>query len=69
MPQAPVPRQLDAEAAKNLAIEPIQYEQASFRFALNEDAMASDKLAEGIRAFAVDTRKLEDLLRQAGARA
>ena len=63
--QAPVPRQLDAEAAKNLAIEPIQYEQASFRFALNEDAMASDKLAEGIRAFAVDTRKLEVLMQQA----
>ena len=63
--QAPVPRQLDAEVAKSLALEPIQYEQASFRFALNEDAMASDKLAEGIRAFAVDTRKLEVLMQQA----
>ncbi len=46
---------------------PVHYDEATFRFALNEDAMATEKLAEGHRAFAVDTRKLEDLLRQAGA--
>ncbi len=64
---APVLPALDAQAARQLDIAPVQYNEASFRFALNEDAMATEKLAEGIRAFAVDTRKLEDLLRQAGA--
>ncbi|VUZ25295.1 Transaldolase [uncultured Comamonas sp.] len=66
---APVVPALDAQAAQQMDIAPIQYDEASFRFALNEDAMATEKLAEGIRAFAVDTRKLEALLRQAGARA
>lgn len=64
---APVLPALDAQAARQLDMAPVQYDEASFRFALNEDAMATEKLAEGIRAFAVDTRKLEDLLRQAGA--
>jgi transaldolase len=66
---APVVPALDAQAARQMDITPIQYDEASFRFALNEDAMATEKLAEGIRAFAVDTRKLEALLRQAGAQA
>ena len=64
---APVLPALDAQAARQLDIAPVHYDEASFRFALNEDAMATEKLAEGIRAFAVDTRKLEDLLRRAGA--
>ena len=64
---APVLPALDAQAARQLDIVPVHYDEASFRFALDEDAMATEKLAEGIRAFAVDTRKLEDLLRQAGA--
>ena len=64
---APVLPALDAQAARQLDIAPVHYDEASFRFALNEDAMATEKLAEGIRAFAVDTRKLEDLLRQTGA--
>ena len=66
---APVLPALDAQAARQLDMAPVHYDEASFRFALNEDAMATEKLAEGIRAFAVVTRKLEDLLRQAGARA
>lgn len=37
--------------------------ESSFRWAMNEDAMATEKLAEGIRAFAADQRKLEGLLR------
>ena len=64
---APVLPALDAQAARQLDIVPVHYDEARLRFALNEDAMATEKLAEGIRAFAVDTRKLEDLLRQAGA--
>ncbi|MGE4337687.1 MAG: transaldolase [Pigmentiphaga sp.] len=41
---------------------PAPANEAEFRFALNEDAMAQDKLAEGIRLFAADARKLEALL-------
>lgn len=37
--------------------------EQQFRWALNEDAMATEKLAEGIRKFAVDQRKLEDVIR------
>jgi transaldolase len=33
-----------------------------FRFRMNEDAMATEKTAEGIRLFAADTRKLEELI-------
>ncbi len=40
----------------------IRYDEASFRYALNEDAMATEKLAEGIRAFAADAGKLEQLM-------
>ena len=40
----------------------VQYDEAAFRFALNEDAMATEKLAEGIRAFVADTIKLEALM-------
>ena len=59
---APLVRSLDAEAAKSLPLDPIQYDEAGFRFALNEDAMATEKLAEGIRAFAADAIKLEKLM-------
>lgn len=38
-------------------------DEASFRFALNEDAMATEKLAEGIRSFAADARQLEEVIR------
>jgi transaldolase len=37
-------------------------DESSFRWAMNEDAMATEKLAEGIRAFAADQIKLEELL-------
>jgi len=63
--EAPLERALDAQAAKNLALEPVNYDEASFRYALNEDAMATDKLAEGIRAFAADAVKLEHLMKAA----
>ncbi|MDO9197895.1 transaldolase [Rhodoferax sp.] len=60
--QAPLARALDASAAQLLDLPPVSYDEAGFRFALNEDAMATEKLAEGIRAFCVDTVKLEQLL-------
>jgi transaldolase len=59
---APLTRALDPAAAKALDLVPVNYDEAGFRFALNEDAMATEKLAEGIRAFAVDTVKLEKLM-------
>ena len=62
---APVVRALDDEQSRKLSLEPVQYDEAGFRLALNEDAMATEKLAEGIRAFAADTRKLETLMQQA----
>jgi transaldolase len=53
---------LDAEAAKRLDIPKLRLDEPAFRFALNEDAMATEKLAEGIRAFAADAVKLEKLM-------
>jgi transaldolase len=59
---ADVPRQLDVASAQALDLPAVHLNEAQFRLALNEDAMASDKLAEGIRAFCVDVRKLEALM-------
>ena len=43
--------------------KPAPLTEQAFRWALNEDAMATEKLAEGIRKFAIDQRKLEDVIR------
>ncbi|MGJ7544327.1 transaldolase [Variovorax sp. LT1R16] len=59
---APLSHALDAEAAKARDIPRVVLDEPAFRFALNEDAMATEKLAEGIRAFAVDAVKLEKLM-------
>lgn len=60
--EAPVVRALDPAAAKAAPLEPVHYDEAGFRYALNEDAMATEKLAEGIRAFAADAAKLDQLM-------
>ena len=60
--KAPLERALDATAARALDLTPLNYDEAGFRFALNEDAMASDKLSEGIRAFCADAVRLDQLL-------
>jgi transaldolase len=60
---APLSRQLDADSAKAMPTAYVQYDESAFRFALNEDAMATEKLAEGIRAFVADTIKLESLMK------
>ena len=60
--KAPLERALDPQAAKVLELPAVNFDEAGFRYALNEDAMASDKLAEGIRAFAADAVKLEQLI-------
>jgi transaldolase len=59
---APLTRSLEAAAAQSMDLPPAQFDEASFRFALNEDAMATEKLAEGIRAFVQDAVKLEQLM-------
>ncbi|MDO4705861.1 MAG: transaldolase [Comamonadaceae bacterium] len=61
------PRMLDAAAAKAQPHTFVQYDEAQFRYALNADAMACEKLAEGIRAFAADAIKLEHILQQTAA--
>jgi transaldolase len=53
---------LDAAAAANLDLPAVHYDEKRFRWALNEDAMATEKLAEGIRAFAADAAKLDRLI-------
>jgi transaldolase len=60
--EAPIVRALDPAAAKDAAVHAVSYNEASFRYALNEDAMATEKLAEGIRAFAVDAGKLDQMI-------
>jgi len=60
--EAPLARALDARAAQALDLPAVGFDEVTFRYALNEDAMATEKLAEGIRAFAADAVKLEQLM-------
>jgi transaldolase len=62
--EGPVPRRLDPQAAKAMEIHARTLNEPGFRYALNEDAMASDKLAEGIRAFAADAAKLDRMIEE-----
>lgn len=57
-----VSQQLNPNASRSLVIDRVRFDEKLFRFALNEDAMATEKLAEGIRAFAADSRKLDQLI-------
>jgi len=57
-------RKLDPNNATGAKIERTRFDEKSFRFALNDDAMATEKTAEGIRQFAADILKLEQLIRQ-----
>lgn len=60
--EEPVTPVLTPEAAQASDIERIPADEKSFRFLFNEDAMATEKTAEGIRKFSADIRKLEALL-------
>lgn len=62
--EEPVIRKLDPESAAASDIESIPTDEKSFRWQMNEDAMATEKTAEGIRKFAADIVKLEDLIGQ-----
>jgi transaldolase len=59
---APVERKLTIDA--DASIEKIAVDEKSFRFMLNEDAMGTEKLAEGIRAFVVDSKKLKKMIEE-----
>ena len=60
--EAPLTQALKPDAAQSLDLPAVNFDEAGFRFALNQDAMATEKLAEGIRGFVTDTIKLEQLM-------
>ena len=60
----PVSRKLSPELARQLSLSKITLDEKSFRWMLNESAMATEKLAEGIRLFAADAAKLAVLVEQ-----
>jgi transaldolase len=60
----PVGRKLDPSAARGADLTRVAFDEKAFRFALNEDAMATEKTAEGIRLFSADIVKLEQLIAQ-----
>jgi len=55
---------LSENIAKKHDIEKVEFDEKSFRWDLNENAMATDKLSEGIRKFAVDAVKLEKMIKE-----
>ncbi|MFY9253814.1 MAG: transaldolase [Fuerstiella sp.] len=61
---ATVPQRLDAAEAAKLDLPKVEINQSVFRWMLNEDAMATEKLAEGIRSFAADLEKLRAVVSQ-----
>ncbi|MCP5509959.1 MAG: transaldolase [Chlamydiales bacterium] len=61
--QGDVPRKLDPEKAKLSKIEKLDIDEKAFRFLVNESAMATEKLAEGIRKFSSDIVKLETYIK------
>lgn len=60
--EAPVTRKLSVEAAQSSTIEKLALDEKAFRLMLNDDAMATEKLAEGIRLFCADAVKLEKMV-------
>ncbi|MDQ8193592.1 transaldolase [Coraliomargarita sp. SDUM461004] len=57
-----VERKLDPEQAKNADIERLDVSEKSFRWLMNEDAMATEKLAQGIRVFGQDMLKVREIV-------
>ena len=58
----PLTRKLDAAAAKSLPLDKVTLDEKAFRLQLNDDAMATEKTADGIRKFSADIVKLEQLI-------
>lgn len=55
----PIARKLDQSKAQEAKIQEVHPDEKLFRWNMNDDAMATEKLAEGIRKFAIDSKKLE----------
>ena len=62
--EEPIHLKLDSTVSAAMEIEKIESDEKSFRWMMNEDAMATEKLAEGIRSFAADTVKLENIVKK-----
>ncbi|MDZ4788027.1 MAG: transaldolase [Blastochloris sp.] len=60
----PLERKLSPEIAQSSDLKKIALDEKGFRLMMNEDAMGTEKLAEGIRLFAADAVKLEKLIEQ-----
>jgi len=60
--QEPINCKLNQDTALGADLTALTFNEASFRLQVNNDAMASEKLAEGIRQFCLDTIKLEQLI-------
>lgn len=58
----PIVRKLDPTASASVPIERVSFDEKSFRWALNQDQMATEKLSDGIRQFGADVGKLEELI-------
>lgn len=58
----PVPRKLSQETARAARVEKMDLDENKFRWLLNENAMATEKLAEGIRLFNADAVKLKEYI-------
>ncbi|AEB41980.1 transaldolase [Chlamydia pecorum] len=69
--QEKIEKKLDPAEVKSLDIQSVELTESAFRFLMNEDAMATEKLAEGIRIFSGDTQILEaavtEFIKQIGA--
>ncbi len=62
----PVQRKLSPLGSKDLTIEQSVLDESAFRYQLNANAMATEKLAEGIRLFSSDIEKLEEMICKEG---
>ena len=62
--EALLEQKLDASISKLLDISPVKMDEKTFRWMMNEDAMATEKLAEGIRNFTKDLIKLEKHIKE-----
>jgi len=58
----PVTRKLSSETAKDSKLQRLSLDEKAFRWMLNENAMATEKLAEGIRTFHADTEKMQAMI-------
>lgn len=58
-----IQKKLDPDLSKNLEIEKIDFDEKTFRYLLNKDAMATEKLSDGIRKFEVDLDKIKALIK------